>query len=129
LIKRIELETFCYESEDREKVEQALRNVATGTITSERMTAHLGTKIVKLRMEVKDLGSFMEKIRPLKIDPVPHIEGNTVYFRLSKQQAYLGEIKLDTKDVILVRVQIQAYPAKKAVEEAVRLFRFQKNKL
>ena len=58
LIKKVELETFCYESENQKKVEQALRNVASGPIISERITSNLGTTILKLKMEIQDISEL-----------------------------------------------------------------------
>ncbi len=125
MISRVELETFCYESEDPKKVKEALYNVANGLVTSETVVSNLGTKIIKMRMMLakrRDISSFMDKIRPLDINPVQHMEGSVVHLRLSKQEAYVGNTKLGTRDVIKVEVHFQTYPSRKAKEEAKKLF-------
>ncbi|KAB1196525.1 MULTISPECIES: RNA-binding protein [Haloferax] len=124
----IDLRTFCYETEDEKRVEEALRTFLPDDFEVDRIesTGHHGDRIVVFSARAEradDVRHILSKIREL-----PDFEGlldelddrvtdNTEFFlRLDKQAAFKGEARRGGG--ITLRAKVEAYPAKK--EAAVK---------
>jgi RNA binding exosome subunit len=126
----VDLRTFCYDTEDEQRVRDALRHFLPEDVEIERAETegHLGDRIVVLsaRVELADhmrhvlgqlqAGADIEQIRE-QLDQ--RVDDNcSLFVHLDKQEAYLGDAQLG--DGIALRAKVEAYPAKKesAVENA-----------
>jgi len=127
--------TFCQATEDEEKVVQALKFVS-GVDAVERNASegYHGNKIVVLegairskkridaffgRLSNSDIAKILETLEQ-RVD-----EECALFFRLDKQEAYLGRLILaKSEDVISVRAKVECYPRRResALEQARRYF-------
>jgi len=127
----VDLRTFCYATEDDQRVETALRTFLPEDAEIERMesTGHHGDRILVLSARVEradEMRHVLDRIAELDdIETVIDELGERVddncafYLTLDKQAAYGGEIRRG--DGITFRTKIEAYPAKKeAAVENVR---------
>lgn len=128
----VDLRTFSYETEDVERVEQALRTFLPAEYGIERAesTGHHGDRIVVLSARVDnadDVRHVLAKLTELpdidrlKDELDERVDDNCALFlRLDKQAAFRGDVRLG--DGITLRAKVEAYPAKKpaAVENARR---------
>jgi hypothetical protein len=126
-----DLRGFCYATEDKERVERALRHYLPEEYPVEQDTneGHHGDEIVVLSARVDnadDVRHVMEKVldageRDRIIDEIEERVDDDCSFhlRLDKQEAYSGVSALG--EGLHLRAKVEAYPAKreKAVE-AVR---------
>ncbi|ELZ91325.1 hypothetical protein C440_13464 [Haloferax mucosum ATCC BAA-1512] len=126
----IDLRTFCYETEDEKRVEEALRTFLPDDFELDRIesTGHHGDRIVVFSARVEradDLRYVLSKIRDLddfealleELDQ--RVTDNTEFFlRLDKQAAFKGDVARGGG--LTLRAKVEAYPAKKeaAVENA-----------
>jgi len=127
----VDLRAFCYETEDEDRVESALRHYLPDDYPLDRATSegHHGDEIVILSARVDnadDVRHVMERVleageRDRIVDEIEDRVDDDCSFhiRLDKQKAYTGESALG--DGVHLRAKVEAYPAnrEKAVE-AVR---------
>ena len=126
----VDLRTFCYETEDEQRVEAALRTFLPDDVEIEREVSegHHGDRILVLsiRLERADevrhvLGELatLESFDRLLEELDDRIDDNCALFlQLDKQAAYKGRVELGSG--LMLRAKVEAYPAKKehAVENA-----------
>jgi hypothetical protein len=126
----VDLRTFCYETEDEKRVEDALRSLLPEEFEVERAesTGHHGDRILVLSARVENADDVRHVLA--KLAELPDFEGlldeldervteNTeLFLRLDKQAAFRGEVRRG--EGITFRAKVEAYPAKKeaAVENA-----------
>ena len=130
----IDLRAFCYETEDEQRVEAALRHFLPEEVELERSETegHYGDRIVVLSARVERADEMrhvldrltesadMERIRGELDERVD--DDCSLFFYLDKQAAYRGEAALG--EGIAFRAKVEAYPAKReaAVENAREAF-------
>ena len=126
----IDLRTFCYATEDKERVEQALRLFLPEEYPIDRETSkgHHGDRIIVLSTRVENADNMryiLDKVTELheferldreldrRVD-----DDCSLFLQFDKQAAYRGEVRLGRG--ILFRAKVEAYPARKeaAVENA-----------
>ncbi|SIR18115.1 hypothetical protein SAMN05421858_1718 [Haladaptatus litoreus] len=126
----IDLRTFCYATEDDQRVETALETYLPEEVEIDRMKSegHHGDRIIVLSARVEnadEMRHVLGKLRELAdIDQVrdeldERVDDNCSFFvSLDKQSAYRDTIELG--EGITLRAKVEAYPAKKdaAVENA-----------
>lgn len=126
----IDLRAFCYDTEDDQRVEAALRTFLPEEFEVTRATSegHHGDRILVLsaRVETADemrhvLGKLRElpDIERVRDELDQRVDDNCSFFvSLDKQAAYRDRVELGQG--ITVRAKVEAYPAKKdaAVENA-----------
>ncbi|WP_435154279.1 RNA-binding protein [Haladaptatus sp. DFWS20] len=126
----IDLRTFCYATEDDQRVEAALDTYLPDEFEIERMQSegHHGDRIIVLSARVEnadEMRHVLGKLRELTdIDRVrdelnERVDDNCSFFvSLDKQSAYRDTVELG--EGITLRAKVEAYPAKKeaAVENA-----------
>ena len=125
-----DLRAFCYDTEDEQRVADALRHFLPDDVELQRTTSegHLGDRIVVLSARVERAdemrhvldqlrdGGDIEQIRDQLEDRVD--DNCSLFVHLDKQAAYQGDAKLG--DGLSLRAKVEAYPAKReaAVENA-----------
>lgn len=128
----VELRTFCHATEERERVEQALRFAGGGEIQATAVEGHHGNPILLLgsRLDTaKEMATFWEHaaVRENAAVWLETLEERmdddaTFHARLDKQAAYQERIVLATgTDVIDVTARVRVYPAKR--EKALAVLR------
>ncbi|MFC7072091.1 RNA-binding protein [Halovenus rubra] len=122
----IDLRTFCYGTEDDERVEDALRSFLPEEFEIQRAESegHHGDRILVLSARVENademrtvlgaLGDLPdEEFAQVQDELDERVTENTEFFlSLSKQAAFSGDI--ERGDGITFRAKVEAYPAKKA---------------
>lgn len=120
----VDLRTFCYATEDDERVEQALRTYLPEDFEIQRQESEgfHGDRILVLSARVENADEVRHVLREVasaegfetvmeelddRID-----ENCSLFLRLDKQAAYRGEPALGQG--ITLRGKVEAYPAKKA---------------
>jgi len=127
----VDLRTFCYDTEDEQRVERALRHfLPADDIEIERAESegHHGDRIVVFSVRVERASEIRHVFDQLKagadIDAIrdqleDRVTENCEFFvHLDKQAAYQGEAELG--EGISFRAKVEAYPAKRdaALENA-----------
>lgn len=133
LFHYLHLRAFAHETEDPEKVKQALRTVAQSpdlAVEETRVDGSHGNRILILEAQVKagqterrvfaalardDPGSLdrLRREAPRRLD-----EHLNFHVRLDKQEAYAGTLRLTTSDdAVTVRGKLRSFP-KKGVDPA-----------
>ena len=127
MIHYILFRTQAHATEDVSRVEEALEHVLPlGTpIEREETKGYFDNPITILRagLEKKAAEDFMEFLRTslpesdyeelIKELPQRVSEDTNFYLRLSKQDAYLGDVRITyAEDAISIRAKIATYPAK-----------------
>ncbi|WP_049970293.1 RNA-binding protein [Haladaptatus cibarius] len=126
----IDLRTFCYATEDDQRVETALETYLPEEVEIDRMKSegHHGDRIIVLSARVEnadEMRHVLGKLRELAdIDQIrdelnQRVDDNCSFFvSLDKQSAYRDTVELG--EGITLRAKVEAYPAKKdaAVENA-----------
>ncbi len=128
MIHYILFRTQSHVTEDVARVRQALANILPPDtpIEEEETIGYFNNPIVILRarLEKKAAVKYMDFIRErlheadlkelMKELPERISEACDFYLKLSKQDAYLGDVRTSyAEDVIAIRARIEAYPAKK----------------
>jgi RNA binding exosome subunit len=129
----VDLRTFCYATEDDERVETALRTLLPEDVAVERAESegHHGDRILVLSARVEradEMRHVLDRLGDLDLAPVvdeldERVDDNcAVYLTLDKQAAFEGEVRRG--DGITLRSKVEAYPAKreKAVANVRELF-------
>jgi len=126
----IDLRTFCYATEDKKRVEAALRTFLPEEFEIDRVenSGHHGDRIIVLSARVENADGMrvvLDRLADLDtIDRVveeleDRVNDNCSFFlRLGKQAAFNGQVRLG--EGITLRAKVEAYPAKheKAVANA-----------
>jgi Predicted exosome subunit len=126
----IDLRTFCYATEDKKRVEAALRTFLPEEFEIDRVenSGHHGDRIIVLSARVENADGMRVVLNRLAdldtIDRViteleDRVDDNCSFFlRLDKQAAFNGQARLG--EGITLRAKVEAYPAKheKAVANA-----------
>ncbi len=117
----IRLRAFVYATEDREKVIEAMKNIMDGQPDVSHAEGAYGDPIEILRIEGKrdrDVRSVISSLpaedrRALLETLEDRTDDDSVFhFRLDKQKAYLGDMRLVSGgDVISVELKPESYPA------------------
>lgn len=126
IISSVELETFCHATESSEKVERALfslvprelRDKLSEKLRYATLRGHHGNPIIFYRLKIgrgeggqeiaehilKSLDEVDARILYRSLDARTH--KGSLFLRLDKQAAYLGELRLlESDDVIKVRIR------------------------
>lgn len=120
----IDLRTFCYATEDEQRVKRALRTLVPEEhdIDRQESKGHYGDRILIFSTRVEtademryvlgqlDTGDVFGRIAAEIDDRVT--ENTELFIQLDKQAAFNGTVALG--DGITVRAKIEAYPAKRA---------------
>lgn len=121
----IDVQAFCYATEDEKRVERAVRTVLPEgyEITRQENTGYAGDRIVVLSARVENADDIRHLLAQLKrIDETDGrglreeldqrvTENCEFYLSLDKQAALSGVVELG--DGISIRGKVEAYPAKK----------------
>lgn len=121
----IDLRSFCYVTEDEERVEDALRTFLPEEFELQRTESegHYGDRILVLSARVENademrtiLDAFAElpdeELETVRDELDERVNENcTLFVTLDKQAAFSGEVTLG--DGITLRAKVEAYPAKK----------------
>ncbi len=139
-VRALEVRVYVHATEDREKVLQALREVIPreaweeAVITEEVLHGHYGNPITVVRVRIEKpetaeeaLNHILSRLTPgdkkilaSSLEDRVDKEG-TLYFRLSKQDAYLGRlIVYEADDVIRISVSFTG-KRKDAIKEYDRI--------
>ena len=128
----LQLESFSHETEDEEKVREAMLNLlpeevrnTAPKIERELLNGTHGNKIIILRIDFKKQGD-VKKIFDFILENLDEkggvedrIDDDCNFFvRFDKQEAYSGKLRLSSQDSIQLKGKVAAYPAcrSKAVE-------------
>jgi hypothetical protein len=121
----ISLRTYVHATEEQEKVLNAIRNLFPRELREKlsfkknRLKGHFGNPIVSVEAKIIEreliegfLKSLVKRLskedKKLLSDRINlHVHSGSLYIRLDKQAAYLGEIKLREADPIRVRVKFK----------------------
>lgn len=125
----IDLQAFCYATEDDKRVLDALQAILPADTTVERSESegHHGDRIIVFASRLEradDIRYVLSKLSQIE-DPdrlrqelEQRIDDECAfYLQLDKQEAYQGNIRLGTG--LLVRGKIEAYPAKREIALSV----------
>lgn len=127
LFHNLVLEAFCHETEDKERVKQALLNLVAADdskFLEEIYEGSFGNKITAISLVFEkqcDIRAVMDGIRDRipkdslkEIDIDSHLtDDNFFWLRFDKQKAYGGDIVLGGDDVVQVKGKVAAFPAKR----------------
>ena len=132
----IDLRTFCYVTEDENRVEDALRLFLPEEfeITRAESEGHYGDRILVLSARVEnadEMRTVLNNLGDLSDDEQTQVESEldervddncSFFLTLDKQAAFNGRVELG--DGITLRAKVEAYPAKKehALENIEELF-------
>jgi RNA binding exosome subunit len=136
----VEVSSFIHATEDPDKVIVACRNVLPLdyvdeiTFESRNLLGHYNNPITLLRARIKQrrvLEAFIENLvgnlsevdkEYLASDVKRRIDDKgTLYLRLDKQEAFLGQMKLGNIDPI--RITIKLFRFRKSLEETIAFYR------
>lgn len=127
MIHYILFRTQAYVTEDVARVKQALANVLPfdTPIEEEETQGYFNNPIIILRarLEKKAADKYMDFLRTrlpesdlqelIKELPDRVTEDSSFYLRLSKQDAFLGDVRITyAEDAIAIKAKIAAYPAR-----------------
>jgi len=139
-VVRVELAAHAHATEDPEKVKKALMNVVPEALRNkvriERATVegHYNNPITRIiaRLEGRDAEEFVKRLGEMLNEQDKKIlsalfdsrydeRSGRLFIRFSKQDAYMGEIRLyDGDDVVHVVIQLRGAPRLKRAEEILR---------
>lgn len=139
-IVRVELAAHAHATEDPGRVEKALLNLIPSSLRNrariERIVleGHYNNPITRIiaRLEGKDAEEFVKglgemlneqdkKILAALISARYDEHSGRLFIRFSKQDAYMGEIRLhDGDDVVHVMIQLRGAPRLRKAEEILR---------
>jgi RNA binding exosome subunit len=124
VIQTVEISTIAHATDDLEKVQGALNSLLPETLkvhqifTRKYLEGHYGNPIVTFEARLTksaDVAEFTEHFLPMvprndrlrilrDIDLYSDEDGN-LYFRINKQQAFLGQLQLGDEDPIRIRLK------------------------
>jgi RNA binding exosome subunit len=134
-IHSLAVKVFVYGTEDESRVCQALRLIVPESVQIDResLTGHFGNSIVILSARTKKTAAIRaifdgirnrlssSDLNELREHILQHLSKTcTLVVKFDKQAAAGGVLQLDTRDPIVLRAKIAAYPARidKATEIA-----------
>lgn len=135
----VDIRVFAHATEELEKVLTAARNTlqteAANVVTFRKttLTGHHGNPITLIETRIKDrkvAKGFLEKLasrmnmmdkETLSSEIEQHLENGNLYIRLSKQSAYLGELKLSNTDPIRMQMHFRKSNAEEVIETCRRI--------
>jgi hypothetical protein len=135
-IHNVSVKVFVYGTEDERRVCEAVRLIVPESVqlAREQLTGHFGNSIVVLNGRIRKtsvIRAVFDVIRnrlsngdlkQLREQILRHLsETCTLVIKFDKQAAACGVLKLGTKDPIVLRAKIAAYPAH--IEEAAEIAR------
>lgn len=113
---RISARAYCHATEDCNKVARAVSVVMPGPISTETMRGYHGNEIKLLSSEVEGCQAYDLFLKILKnLDYIElsifknslNIFKNKIYMRFNKQKAFMGVLRFDTgDDVVIVEVRV-----------------------
>lgn len=123
---------LSHATEDPKKVERAMLNVFGDIeLRTTRTEGHHGNPILVIEAHIADMRTIDGFFRRLTEEDVELLastlarridEGCSLYLKLDKQRAFLGEIRLGSgDDVISVRAKVRAFPARCEVAQVAVL--------
>jgi RNA binding exosome subunit len=130
MIHYILFRTQSHATEDVARVREALANVLPSNtpIEEEEARGYFDNPIVILRarLDKKAAGRYLEFLRSrlpeadleelIKELPERVSESCDFFLKLSKQDAYLGDVRITyAEDAVALRARVEAYPAKKEI--------------
>ncbi len=131
MITSVEIQTFCYPTEDLEKVKRAFLAISPVEPEITKTTTHFHTDmlVLKARIKGKKIRDFLARLSRLSREEKNEIlntldsridEKGNLYIRLDKFKALEGEVSLARKEPILVVIKFTTYPfdREKVLEEA-----------
>lgn len=122
----VDLQAFCYATEDERRVESALRTYLPEESEIERIenTGHAGDRIVVFSTRIENADGIrhvLGRLRRMNPEQRAQLEGELdqrvtenceLYLYLDKQAALSGDVELG--EGLSFRAKVEAYPAKKA---------------
>ncbi len=131
MITSVEIQAFCYPTEDLEKVKRAFLAISPVEPEITKTTTHFHTDmlVLKARIKGKKIRDFLARLSRLSREEKNEIlntldsridEKGNLYIRLDKFKALEGEVSLARKEPILVVIKFTTYPfdREKVLEEA-----------
>ena len=120
-IANLSFRTFIHATEDPERVERAMRFVSGAEDIKKNMTSgYHGNPIIVMEARVTDGKGIKAVFRSLGKQQLQRLldsldmrmdEESFFFFRLDKQEAFLGNVKDgEGDDVIAVRAKVKSYP-------------------
>ncbi len=122
MITGVEIETFCYPTEDMEKVKRAFLTISPINPDISRVSTHFGVDILVLRAKLKkksEIREFLSRLAKLSESEKDELrksletrvddKGN-LYIRLDKFSALDGEIHLAEREPIKVVIKFTTFP-------------------
>jgi RNA binding exosome subunit len=120
-VANLSFRTFSHATEDPERVERALRFVSgAGVVKRSTTSGYHRNPIIVMEARVTDGKGIKAVFRSLGREELQRLlesldrrmdEESFFFFRLDKQEAYLGNIKSgEGDDVIAVRAKVKSYP-------------------
>ncbi|MDG6928109.1 MAG: exosome protein [Nitrososphaerota archaeon] len=113
-VRTIEAAAFVHETEDRQKIEAAIKNlIPRASIQEEDLQGHYGTSIKKINLKVEGPGtdeettSLLSKMGAFEKGDIysrimEGIERNKIYIRIDKQELVRNLIKLNGDNQIKI---------------------------
>lgn len=135
-VKTLELRAYVHATEERERVLEALRRIlgedlwSSAEVVEEKYEGHYGNPVIVVTARIRDpqaaskaLKSILSRLGKGNVSMLldsleERVDKNgTLYFRLSKQDAYLGRLILyEADDVVRITVGFEGR-RRKALEE------------
>jgi len=116
-ISSISVETFCYPTEDKDRVVTALNEVLPAEkYRQEKIPSFHGPTFIKLTYKTtkpKEIKDFLSRIKNVKIvQKMERLDDDGIYhLRFDKQKAVTGNLVLTrTGDAILIKIKVVSYP-------------------
>ncbi len=117
---------LCHATEAIDRVTQAVSNtIGEVELETKRTTGHHGNEIVVVEAHITDARAMMHLFESLPKNDIEQLSNTlaerlddscNLFLRVDKQSAYEGSIGLAmSDDVILIRLKVNAYPAKKEI--------------
>ncbi|MDX1748090.1 MAG: RNA-binding protein [Halobacteriales archaeon] len=122
-IHYVDVRAFCFATEDDARVESALRTLLPEdqVLTRETSQGHHGDRIVVLSARIENADGIRATVDRIRgIDEIDRVRAEldrrvdddcALFIRFDKQAAFQGRVRLG--EGILVRVKIEAYPARR----------------
>jgi RNA binding exosome subunit len=133
-IAYVDMRAFAHATEDLDKVRTAIRNtlpnesIDTIVFKKNSLTGHHGNPIVLFETRIKErnvVQAVFEKLSSglsildkglLSGEITQHLEKGNLYIRLSKQSAYLNELKLSSTDPIHLKIHFKKHRSEEIVD-------------
>ena len=122
--------TICHATEDRAKVELALRTVVgDAPVEVSRTEGHFGNAIEVLESVLDDEARILDVLGRMTAEDLREVSSTIssrmddschMFLRFDKQRAFAGELRLGGgEDVIALRIKVRAFPAKPEIAAGI----------